>query len=123
MNKILLVIQREYLTRVRKKSFLIMTILGPLLMGGIFTTTMLLDKVDTEIKTIAVVDETHIFNEKFKDNDRIKFVYPSGTIDSVKHESVSKRLLSEFYIFHLLQIFPHSRKQSPFIRVRNRDLK
>ncbi len=35
MDKILLIIKREYLVRVRKKSFLIMTILGPLLMGAL----------------------------------------------------------------------------------------
>ena len=33
MNNILLIIQREYVTRVKKKSFIVMTILGPLLMG------------------------------------------------------------------------------------------
>ena len=73
MNKILLVIQREYLTRVKKKSFIIMTFLGPILMSGIFVSVFLLDKVDTEIKTIGVVDNTHIFVNKFKDSDRIKF--------------------------------------------------
>ena len=98
MNKILLVIQREYLTRVRKKTFLIMTILGPLLMGGIFTSALLLDKVDTEIKTIAVVDETHIFRDKFKNSDRILFVYPSTNVDSVKSESVSKGYFGILYI-------------------------
>ncbi len=35
MGKISLIIKREYLTRIRKKSFIIMTILGPLLMGGL----------------------------------------------------------------------------------------
>lgn len=98
MNKILLVIQREYLTRVRKRSFLIMTILGPLLMGGIFISTLLLDKVDTEIKTIAVIDETHIFQDKFKNSERILFVYPSMSIDSVKKESVSKGYFGVLYI-------------------------
>ncbi len=98
MNKILLVIQREYLTRVRKKSFLIMTILGPLLMGGIFISTLLLDKVDTEIKTIAVIDETRIFQDKFKNSERILFVYPSMSIDSVKKESVSKGYFGVLYI-------------------------
>ena len=62
MNKILLVIRREYLTRVRKKSFLLMTILGPLLMGGIFVAAFMLDRVDTEVKTIAVIDESHLFD-------------------------------------------------------------
>lgn len=84
MNKIWLVIQREYLTRVRKKSFLIMTILGPLLMGGIFTTVFLLDEVDTEVKTIAVIDQTHIFKDKFKSNERIQFVFPAISVDSAR---------------------------------------
>ena len=35
MNKLFLIIQREYFSRVKKKSFLIMTILGPLLMAGL----------------------------------------------------------------------------------------
>ena len=35
MDKIWLIIQREYLVRVRKKSFIIMTILGPLLIAGL----------------------------------------------------------------------------------------
>ena len=35
MSKIPLIIQREYVSRVKKKSFIIMTILGPLLMGGL----------------------------------------------------------------------------------------
>ncbi|MFT5280542.1 MAG: ABC-2 type transport system permease protein, partial [Bacteroidia bacterium] len=36
MKKIGLIIQREYLTRVRKKSFIVMTILGPVLMAALF---------------------------------------------------------------------------------------
>lgn len=88
MSKVLLVIQREYLTRVRKKSFLVMTILGPLLMGGLFVSMFLLDKVDTEKKTIVVVDDTHIFKGKFKSNDRIEFVYSDSPVDSLR--SVSK---------------------------------
>lgn len=87
MNKILLVIQREYLTRVKKKSFIIMTFLGPLLMSGIFVSVFLLDKVDTEVKKIAVVDDTHIFMNKFKDSERIKFEYLNEDINKVRDES------------------------------------
>lgn len=36
MKNILLIIQREYLTRVRKKSFIVMTILGPVLIGLLY---------------------------------------------------------------------------------------
>jgi ABC-2 type transport system permease protein len=98
MNKIPLVIQREYLTRVRKKSFLIMTILGPLLMGGIFVAAFLIDRVDTEVKKIAVVDETHIFDKKFKDTERIHFVYPVLNVDSVKKSSKSNNYFGVLYI-------------------------
>ena len=49
MNKILLVIQREYLTIVKKKSFIIMTFLVPILMSGIFISVFLLYKLDTEV--------------------------------------------------------------------------
>ena len=35
MNKIKLIIAREYLTRVKKKSFILMTLLGPILMAGL----------------------------------------------------------------------------------------
>jgi ABC-2 type transport system permease protein len=98
MSKIALVIQREYLTRVRKRSFLIMTILGPLLIGGLFTSGFLLDKVDTEVKTIAVVDELHQFQGKFKDSERIKFVYSDLALDSAKKLVIDKGYFGVLYI-------------------------
>ncbi|HBS87297.1 MAG: hypothetical protein A2W91_03685 [Bacteroidetes bacterium GWF2_38_335] len=63
MNKIFLIIKREYLTRVRKKSFLIMTFIGPILMAGLLIIPMWLEKISKEEpKTIAVIDETKFFN-------------------------------------------------------------
>ena len=51
MNKILLIIQREYLTRVRKKTFIISTILFPLLyLGLIFGSTYLGVKSKSRLK-------------------------------------------------------------------------
>jgi len=98
MSKIFLILQREYWTRVKKKSFLIMTVLGPLLMGGIFASAFLLDHVDTGSKTIAVVDETNIFKDKFQSNDRIQFVFPTGSVDSIKRESARKGYFGVLYI-------------------------
>ncbi len=98
MNKILLVIQREYLTRVKKKSFIIMTFLGPILMSGIFVSVFLLDKVDTEIKTIGVVDNTHIFKDKFKDNDRVKFEYLNEDLSTARKESGSRGYFGLLFI-------------------------
>ncbi len=98
MNKVFLVIQREYLTRVRKKSFLVMTILGPLLLGGIFVSTFLLDKVDTETKAILVIDETKGFGEKFKSNERIQFINSSLSFDSARVECKRKNYFGILYI-------------------------
>jgi ABC-2 type transport system permease protein len=98
MKKIILVIQREYLTRVRKKSFLLMTILGPVLMGSILVAMLMIDKVDTEIKTIAIVDETHIFEGKFKDNERIHFIYRNGKVDSIRNASKDQGIFGVLYI-------------------------
>ncbi|MFH1159556.1 MAG: ABC transporter permease [bacterium] len=84
MKKIWLIIQREYLTRVRKKSFIIMTILGPLLMAGIVIVPIYIATTTNETKTIAVLDETTLFVGKFKDSDNIKFHYPQTAIGIAK---------------------------------------
>jgi len=48
MNKIFIIIKREYLSRVKKKSFIIMTILGPLLMAALMIVPYYVTKLDKE---------------------------------------------------------------------------
>ncbi|MCX6281597.1 MAG: ABC transporter permease [Bacteroidetes bacterium] len=84
MHKIILIIKREYLTRVRKKSFLVMTILGPLLMAAIVIVPVYMATRGNEMKTVAVIDQTGLFYEKFKDTDNIKFHYLLSDIGSAK---------------------------------------
>ncbi|MEI6683143.1 MAG: ABC transporter permease [Bacteroidota bacterium] len=84
MKKIFLIIQREYLTRVRKRSFLVMTILGPLLMAATIVVPIYLATRTEESKKVAVVDDSGIFIEKFKNSDNIRFHYLSGNIASAK---------------------------------------
>src|SRR5512145_836048 len=68
MNKILLIIRREYLTRVRKKTFIIMTILGPVLFGALMVVPIWLTmREDTEVKKIAVVEYDE-FNQPVPDS-------------------------------------------------------
>jgi ABC-2 type transport system permease protein len=88
MNKVSLIIKREYVTRVRKKSFIIMTILGPLLFAGIFASVFVLNKVDTEKHTIVVVDKSNLFNGKFKNDSKLTFIYQDENIDSLRSKSV-----------------------------------
>ena len=84
MKKIFLIIQREYLTRVRKRSFIVMTILGPLLMAATIVVPVYLATRTNETKSVAVLDDSGIFYQKFKDSDDIKFHYLESDIGSAK---------------------------------------
>ena len=70
MNKIGLIISREYITRVRKKSFIIMSLLGPLLIIGFVWLTAFLNKNDKENYEILVVDESHLFDSILRNSQR-----------------------------------------------------
>ncbi|MBX7203185.1 MAG: ABC transporter permease [Bacteroidia bacterium] len=91
MGKIGLIITREFLTRVRKKSFIIMTILGPLLMGALMIVPVLLADVGSSTKIILVVDETGILDHGLKNNDDIIFVYEGRDLKKARAIAVSKR--------------------------------
>ncbi|MBU8892091.1 MAG: ABC transporter permease [Bacteroidales bacterium] len=102
MNKIKLIISREYLTRVKKKSFIVMTILGPVLFAAMMIVpTWLASIKDTDVKKIAVVDSSGIFINKLTDTEYIKFEYP-GNI-SVKK---LRKTFHESDYYAVLQIFP-----------------
>ena len=93
MNKIALIIQREFLSRVRKKSFIIMTILGPLLFAAMAIVPTLLTLMDSSNRyNIAVFDSTNSYQECFVNSDKITFshldendkISPSALLTSSK---------------------------------------
>ncbi len=84
MNKISLIIAREYITRVRKKSFLIMTIVGPLLFALIIIVPTWLATREGEEKVIEVLDESHLFESVLTDTDEIKYEFVSEDPESLK---------------------------------------
>ncbi|MCK9255448.1 MAG: ABC transporter permease [Bacteroidales bacterium] len=74
MSKIGLIIKREYSTRVKKKTFIIMTILGPILFAALMIAPALLMQLeDDEFKKIAVIDETGVFSESLISTKHIEF--------------------------------------------------
>jgi ABC-2 type transport system permease protein len=86
MNKTGLIIVREYSTRVRKKSFILMTFLGPVLFAALMILPGLLTTMeDTDKSTIAVVeydrygrplpDSLQFFRDVIPDKENMKFVY------------------------------------------------
>lgn len=84
MRNILLVIRREYLVRVKKKSFLIMTILAPLFFVGSYAAVIWIAVGSVDLKTVQVVDESNLFKNEFKDTESLKFTYLSSSINSAK---------------------------------------
>ena len=58
LNKIKLIIAREYLTRVKKTSFIVMTFLGPILMAALMLVPIWLAIKDKDIQLIEVIDGT-----------------------------------------------------------------
>ena len=74
MDKICLIIKREYLVRIRKKSFIVMTLLGPLLMLLVmFLPIYLTNQTQTE-RTIAISEQDFDLFNKLENTDYINFV-------------------------------------------------
>ncbi len=75
MGKLKLIIKREFLAKVKNKSFIVMTFLSPLLMVGIgFLVFFLSKKNDEKVKHIVYVDEFKLFaKEDFKDTKTVLY--------------------------------------------------
>ena len=80
MKKILLIISREYLSRVKKKSFWILTIVVPLLFAGLYAIPIYLAVRPQEKTTVLVVDDTKLFDGAFKSSKEIVYQY-AGSLD------------------------------------------
>lgn len=104
MNKITLILKREYLTRVRKKSFLVMTILGPILFAAIVIAPGWLASLeDTELKKIAVIDSSHIFEERLPETEYIKFEYLENTeVEDLRQSFTETDYYALLQITHLV---------------------
>ena len=88
MKKITLIIQREFLTRVRKRTFIIGTILFPILyVGLIFGTGYIANKTKEDLK-IAMVDQSGLFKQ-----DLIKKVTGNDTLNSIQLVAVSPEII------------------------------
>src|SRR4030066_2600819 len=81
MNKISVIIRREYLTRVRKKSFIIMTLLAPLLMAALIVVpTLIMMNDDKDFKKIAVIEDgSDLFKNVIPDTKDVDYVYLKTT--------------------------------------------
>lgn len=95
MNKTLLIIQREYLSKVKKKSFLIMTILGPIIFGGLIVGVALLAASDTTHHHVLLADDLGYLLEdeilvyqqasverpRFRSTEKLSYDFRKGAVD------------------------------------------
>ncbi|MBO7576427.1 MAG: ABC transporter permease [Bacteroidales bacterium] len=85
MNKILLVIQREYLTRVKKPSFWVLTIVVPILLAGVYAIPIILASRPIEHAHVLLVDDTGLFQGQFHSGRDITY-HEAGSIDYARKE-------------------------------------
>lgn len=99
MNTLSLVIQREYFTRVRKRSFIIMTLLMPLLMVALSFVPLWLSTLnDGAVKNIAVIDNTGMYAPLLKSTDQYQFQIINDAQQNEYQSKIGKD------IFAILQI-------------------
>ncbi len=80
------IISREYLTRVKKKSFLLITFLGPIFFAAIcILPSVIMFMAEDKGKQVAVIDQSGIVMPKFEDTEAIDFTeYKDVSVDSLK---------------------------------------
>ena len=81
MNKILLIIQREYFTRVRNKTFIISTILTPLLFAGLITAVTVISIKNVDHEKVAIIDQENVLNGHLENTKALTFEFPKD-VDS-----------------------------------------
>jgi len=86
MNHLGLITKREFLNKVKNKSFVIMTFLSPLIMVGVITLIVYLTQLNNDkVRTISVLDESHLFANEFVNTDNTKYdILESVDIDTAK---------------------------------------
>jgi len=87
MNKILLVLQREYITRVRNKTFLLTTFLTPLgILLLVFVVGLIMKSGSDSVKNIAVTDEQNLLENSLQVRDNLQFLFSEKSIEKLKEE-------------------------------------
>ena len=93
MSIVSLIIKREFLSKVRNKSFIVMTFLSPLLFVAIASFVAYLSSMKADTKQIAIHDETGLFVNEFKSTTEYKYI----NLSAVDIKILKDSLISEFY--------------------------
>ena len=110
MNKTSLIIQREYLTRVRKKSFIVMTLLTPFLLALVFVVpALMMSNQDKDFKKIAVVGDSDLYQDVIPDTKEADFEFlPNTNVNDIKNNFSEQGYYGVLYISDLLVDVPNA---------------
>jgi ABC-2 type transport system permease protein len=94
MNKTWLIIKREYLTRVSKKTFVLSTFLTPILLAGIIAAVIFMTVKNVQQEKIAVADKNGLLKEFLEPGEQLKFEFLPGADTSLLSKGYSAVLLA-----------------------------
>ena len=88
LRNIKTIISREYMTRVRKKSFLLITFLGPIFFAAVCVLpAIIMNFTQEDLKKVAVVDDSGIVMPRLQDGELVDFIdYTGSNVDSLRRE-------------------------------------
>ena len=90
MSKIFIIIQREFLTRIQKKSFILLTILMPFIIAAVAVAPLLLASIKDDTQhTVMLVDKTLKYAPLFEDNESYHFVTAPEVLPEFREEDAN----------------------------------
>ena len=84
MSKLWLIIKREYLVRVRKKTFILATILTPLAILLLYALPIIMMQWSNDTKRIVIKDDSGIFTRPIADSKKAKFKFSEKSLDELR---------------------------------------
>ncbi|MEM5564305.1 ABC transporter permease [Psychroserpens sp. AS72] len=100
MNHLPLIIKREYITKVKNKSFIVMTFVSPLIMVALFAVVAYLSQLNNDKdRTIAVLDETGVLSDEFVNTEHTTYTILTDTnLETAKELTKAKEDFGLLYI-------------------------
>lgn len=96
--KTAIIIKREYLSRVKKRSFIITTLLLPLLFIVFMVGTSYLATKSTREKNVVVVDQSGLIKDKLKSTNSVKYSYSDLSVEQLKVQLYADSFTALVYI-------------------------
>lgn len=93
MSIVTLIIKREFIAKVRNKSFIVMTFLSPLLFVGIAVFVGYLSSMKADVKVVAIHDETGLFVSEFKNSQEYSYI----DLSPIDLKIIKDSLINESY--------------------------